>query len=464
MFSFREMKLQKLNLKCTLTYLVVFLCPVLTGTGCTTKVNQDQSPSFSQREPKQFNIVTKDVSGKRITDQQILEAIQQQTYLLTKYDNQTDSSDKFAHNERGFNAVINEDKIGLVYFNGTVSSRFKRISTVKANIQVQIISSGTNTVVTLYPPDEYRVSRARGSFLLSTINLLDTENNLIDDMNNIYDKINLNIFRLMFISGSFIVENDSEDVYENFEQKLGLYQQGSFQEARTKHGIFSLKNGSTTIPLRLAISPKKNGTLISYEFDINYTITSIGKQQFKREHVKTLVNTIKHIAVLTNLDDEINSSAQITSGIVKIVEEPEIITYKELQENKNQVNSVNNTNKTNSTKLKKTVAVSNKKSKKKNTNKTAKKTVKKTTKRAAKKTTKKSTSKTTNTDIAVKPLKLKKTTIEDTQANEQKTEATSKQVSVTDTTNKNNSNMKNIEYIEKMLKLMKTNTARDSNF
>jgi len=132
----------------------------------------------------------------------------------------------------------------------------------------------------------------------------------------------------MFISGEIIVRNSDDEVFDNFEHKLGLYSKNSFQEKGMIFGIFELKSNlrKDIIPLRVRVFPNSRGSRVKYEFDVKYSINSDGTTTYSEQEIHYLITTIKNISTTKDLDAPINHQTVNNKNLIAIIDDPVMIS------------------------------------------------------------------------------------------------------------------------------------------
>jgi len=393
---------------------------------CSLNQKTNDSHFIKPLETKTFKIISIDESGNEIDNQLILETLQQKISQLSVYPSFYSSIDDLTKNASGFEAVIASDNsITLRYLNGKLASTGNhKLTKATATLKVDIESDNYRLfkTVTIHPPKILYITRIKKR--IGSINTLDSTEKIIRDVEKIYNNINLSMDRLIFITGEFIVSNHTDDVFDNFEHKLGLFSKNLYQEQGMLFGIFDLKSSyrKEIIPLRLKIFQNAKGARVKYEFDVKYAIKTNGTTSYNQEEIASLVTIIKNISTTKNLDANINQKIVNQKNIVEILDDPILIASQNIESN----NDINN------------VAVK-KQNKKKTTHQTEKHSINSKDKKSEKSNAKLTT---------LKPKQNIKLT--ELNADENITETTE----VISTEPKSN-NLKNIEYIEKMLSSMK---------
>ncbi len=309
-------------------YLYTILIAIVLVSCATTKSSQ-VSHLLDKTDSKIFKIVSIDETGNVINDRLILEALQQNISTLSSYPNFYSAIDDLSENVSGFEATITNNNIKVQYLNGQLASNGDHhLTKVSAIFKIDLKKDeyGLFKTVTVHQPKSIHISNAKKPF--SDINTLDTPNNLKKDVQHIFKNIELSMERLMFISGEIIVRNSDDEVYDNFEHKLGLYSKNSFQEEGMVFGIFELKSKTRKdiIPVRVRIYPDNKGSRVKYEFDIKYSIKSDGTTSYDPQEIVYLVTTIKNISTTKDLDAPINHVKVNNKNLIAIIDDPVIIS------------------------------------------------------------------------------------------------------------------------------------------
>ncbi len=370
---------------------------------CSVLNKKNTSHSLTATNSKNFRIVSIDASGKEISNQLILQTLQQNINQLSIYPKVSNST-KITNSPKiisGIDTVIaNQNYIKIQYLNGrTLVTGQTQFTKATANLKVEIKKNNTSRfkTITIFPPKLLYISTTGSK--IASMSTLDTPDNLQKDIEHIFKNINLTMRRPMLVSGELFVSVNNARVFTDFKNKLGLQSNTSTKTKNILHGVFNLKSSfrKETIPLRIKFYKNNNGSKIKYEFDVNYVIKDNGTTTFKRQEIDYLVSIIRNISTLRQVNLPIAKSPS------------------------KKTNNVSTRKLSNNNRLKKTI-----------------------TKRTANKPTFKKT--TTLTTIKPKQSldtrKVKKISVE-------------KNIPLQETAKSKSSNLKNIEYIEKMLSSLK---------
>jgi hypothetical protein len=298
-------------------------------TACANTKSTQVSHLLAPADAKVFKIASIDESGNEINDRLILEALQQNISKLSLYPNFYSAIDDLTENISGFEAIISTNNIKVQYMNGQLAPNGNHhLAKVSAIFKVEFKKDdyGLYKTITVHQPKSLHISPAKSPY--SNINTLDTPDKLRKDVEHIFSNIKLTMERLLFISGEIIVRNSDDEVYDNFEHKLGLYSKNSFQEKGMIFGIFELKSNSRKeiIPVRVRIYPNAKGSRVKYEFDIKYLLNSDGTTTYNTEEISYLVTTIKNISTTKDLDAPINHQKVNNKNLIAIIDDPVMIS------------------------------------------------------------------------------------------------------------------------------------------
>lgn len=303
---------------------------ILLLVSCAGIKQENVSHLIQTNKSKTFKIVRVDESGNEINNRLILEALQQNISKLSFYPSFYSAIDDLNKNVSGFEAIITKNNsIKVQYLNGELSSSgrhnlTKATATFKVNIEND--KYGLYKTVTIHSPKSLHISQAKKQF--NRINTLDSPQKLQEDVEQIFKNLELSMERLIFISGEIIVRNSDDEVFDNFEHKLGFYSKNSFQEKGMIFGIFELKSETRKdiIPLRIRIFPDNNGSRIKYEFDVKYSIKADGTTTYDENEINYLIITIKNISTTKDLDAPINHKKVNNENLIAIIDDPVLIS------------------------------------------------------------------------------------------------------------------------------------------
>lgn len=298
-------------------------------TSCANTKVVPVSHLLTPTDPKIFKIASIDESGNEISDQLILEALQQNMSKLSLYPSFYSAIDDLSENVSGFEAVIANNNIRVQYLNGQLAANGNHhLTKVSAIFKIDVKKDdyGLYKTITIYQPKSLHFTHAKTPF--TEINTLDTPDKLRKDVEQIFKKLDITMERLLFISGEIIVRNSDDEVYDNFEHKLGLYSKKSYQEKGMIFGIFELKSNfrKNIIPVRIRIYPNSKGSRVKYEFDIKYLLNPDGTNTYNTEEISYLVTTIKNISTTTDLDAPINHDKVNNKNLIAIIDDPVMIS------------------------------------------------------------------------------------------------------------------------------------------
>ncbi|MFV1982629.1 MAG: hypothetical protein ACC657_03740 [Thiohalomonadales bacterium] len=310
--------------------LFIILLSTIVLSSCAGLNQNKVSHLISSTESKVFKLVSVDESGNEINNRLIMEALQQNISKLSRYPNFYSAIEDISENISGFEAIISDNNsIKIQYLNGKLSASGKPhltkvISSI--NIEIKTDNFGLFKVVTVHPPKSLYISHAKGRF--SNIKTLDTPEKLQKDVEQIFKNIDLTMERLLFISGEIVVRNSDDEVFDNFEHKLGLYSKNSFQEKGMIFGIFELKSSyrKEIIPLRVRIFPDNKGSRVKYEFDVKYSIKSDATTTYDVKEINYLITTIKNVSTTKDLDAPIDHLKVNNKNLIAIIDDPVMIS------------------------------------------------------------------------------------------------------------------------------------------
>lgn len=297
---------------------------------CTVLKQDKVSHLIKSTDSKIFKLVSVDESGNEISDRLILEALQQNISKLSLYPGFYSAIDDFTENVSGFEAIIDNNRnIKIQYLNGKLSASGNHNltkATAIFKIEINKDNYGLFKTVIIRPPKSLYITRAQIQF--NDISTLDTPEKLQEDVEQIFKNVELTMDRLIFISGEIIVRNTDDEVFDNFEHKLGLYSKNSFQERGMIFGIFELKSNmrKDIIPLRIRVFPNSRGSRVKYEFDVKYSIKSDGTTTYSEQEIHYLITTIKNISTTKDLDAPINHQTVNNKNLIAIIDDPVMIS------------------------------------------------------------------------------------------------------------------------------------------
>ncbi len=316
-------------------FLIALFTVVLVSCGVLNKKNT--SHSLTATSSKYFRIVSIDASGKEISNHLILQTLQQNINQLSIYPEIT-SPTKIAPKSTkiisGIDTVIaNKNYIKIQYLNGRTSVTGKhQLTKATANLKVEIKKNSSNRfkTVTIYPPKSLYISTTGTN--AGSMSALDTPEKLQKDIEHIFKNISLTMLRPMLVSGELFVSVNNARIFKDFKNKLGLQLNSSTKTKNMLYGVFNLKSSfrKKSIPLRVKLYKKTNGSKIKYEFDVSYALKDNGTTTFKRQEIDYLVSIIRNISTLRQVNSPIAKLPPKKTIAKKISNKPTLKKLKKL--------------------------------------------------------------------------------------------------------------------------------------